>query len=48
MFIKPYFQSETINNNELNELKAPLSTLELILKHIKSIEPIIPPIIKYS
>jgi hypothetical protein len=46
MFIKPYFRSETINDNELNKLKAPLSTLKLILEFIKPIKPLIPPIIK--
>jgi hypothetical protein len=41
MSIKPYFKFENINNNELNELKAPLPILKLILELIKPIKPII-------
>ena len=46
MSIKPYFKSENISNNELNELKAPLPILKLTLKLIKLIKPIIPLFIK--
>ena len=49
MFIKPYFRFKTFKttyNDELNELKAPLSTLKLTLESIKFTEPIIPPTIK--
>jgi hypothetical protein len=48
MSIKPYFRFKNTNNNKLNELKAPLPTIELILKLIKSIKPIILLFIKYS
>ena len=47
MSIKPYFKSENISNNELNELKAPLPILKLTLKLIKPIELTIPPFIKH-
>jgi len=48
MFIKPYFRFKTINNNKLNELKALLFILKLIINPIKPIKPIIPFIIKYN
>jgi hypothetical protein len=48
MSIKPYFWSKTASDDELDELKAPLPTLELTLEPTKPVEPIIPPIIKYS
>jgi len=54
MFIKPYFRFKTFKTtyndelNELNRLKTPLPTLELILKPIKRTELIIPPFIKCS
>jgi hypothetical protein len=51
MFIKPYFWSKTTYNNkpnELNELKTPLPTLELIIKLTKPAKPLIPPLIKHS
>jgi hypothetical protein len=46
MSVKPYFQSENTSNNELDELEAPLPTLELTLEPIKPTKPIIPPLIR--
>jgi hypothetical protein len=48
MSVKPYFWSKNASNNELNKLKAPLSTLELTLELTKPAKPIILPSIKRS